>query len=298
MAYEMLAGRPPFASRDMGILRSAVLNSAPEEINGLSRPQWSAFSRALAKNRHDRFGTCTAFVEALAAKSTPPMPAKPVTTVAVPPALSVTAPKSTSGFKVFLVTVAVIDLIIAALCYFSFLGKDFSRPAANELLEPPTATGPAANDRLEPPTATGPASQSPSPEELLRERLQKAPVNLDVSLHPNQILIGISELQISNYKSYMSDYAIPKVADLWKQYGPVGLRTTPSPAVISFTVEPGGRVTSFVITSRSDNEAVNRSALAVGKALVQQGFPSFQEAGLTTEGNAPLRMQFTLKSVH
>ena len=300
MAYEMLAGRPPFASRDMGILRSAVLNSAPEEINGLFRPQWSAFSRALAKNRHDRFSTCTAFVEALAAKSTPPMPAKPVTTVAVPPALSVpaksapsvAAPKSTSGFKVFLAMVAVIGLI-AVLCYFSV-----SRITANNRIESPVATGPAANDRLEPPTATGPASQSPSPEELLRERLQNAPVNLDVSLRSNQSPAGISNSQISNYKEYMSNYATPKVAAFWERFGPVGLSTTPSPAVISFTVAPSGRVTSFSIMTRSDNEAVNRSALAVGKALVQQGFPSFQEAGLTTEGNAPLAMQFTLKSVH
>ncbi len=67
--YELLSGEPPFSGAfetgDETIMRSVVLNEAPDPVDGLSETANAALLRALAKDPKDRFPTCSAFVEAL-----------------------------------------------------------------------------------------------------------------------------------------------------------------------------------------------------------------------------------------
>jgi len=69
MAYESLAGRLPFESSNLVVLREAVMKESPDRIAGLSGIAWKALARALAKDRSARFNSCCEFVAALAGKS-------------------------------------------------------------------------------------------------------------------------------------------------------------------------------------------------------------------------------------
>jgi len=64
VAYEMLAGRPPFENPEIGVLREAILTQAPERPSGLETRHWKVLSRALAKDRKQRFRTCSEFMSA------------------------------------------------------------------------------------------------------------------------------------------------------------------------------------------------------------------------------------------
>ena len=74
--YELLTGHPPFDNPDPSILRSAVLEEAPDRPDGIDNPVWKALVRALHKDRDKRFPSCVSFVESLAAPEPPP-PKKP-----------------------------------------------------------------------------------------------------------------------------------------------------------------------------------------------------------------------------
>ena len=69
MLYELLSGDPPFAGAfetgDEAIMRSVVLNEAPDPVEGLSPAANAALLRALSKDPKERFPTCAAFVSAL-----------------------------------------------------------------------------------------------------------------------------------------------------------------------------------------------------------------------------------------
>jgi eukaryotic-like serine/threonine-protein kinase len=70
-AYELLAGRKPFDSDSIAGLFQQILATQPRDPSELDARIPSAarnvFQRALSKSPDDRFETCTAFVEALAA---------------------------------------------------------------------------------------------------------------------------------------------------------------------------------------------------------------------------------------
>ena len=61
VAYEMLAGYPPFESDDKDILRRAVLEETPEKITGVSAGVRDVLLKGLAKDAVDRYGSCREF---------------------------------------------------------------------------------------------------------------------------------------------------------------------------------------------------------------------------------------------
>jgi len=65
MAYEMLAGRLPFENSELAVLREVVLKEDLPEIPGIPKVTMDALRRAMAKQEELRWGTCSAFVEAL-----------------------------------------------------------------------------------------------------------------------------------------------------------------------------------------------------------------------------------------
>lgn len=73
VAYEMLAGRPPFESADPQIMRMCVLEEAPAPLGEFTGPVSDAVTRALSKEPSDRYASCAEFVDHLesAAKADP-----------------------------------------------------------------------------------------------------------------------------------------------------------------------------------------------------------------------------------
>lgn len=137
--------------------------------------------------------------------------------------------------------------------------------------------------------------------EALR-RMQKTLDQAATSFKPSVLppastskVVGVSAAQMSQYQRYMNKCVTPKVNQLWQQLGPSGLDSLPTAATVRFVVESSGRILSYMFVSRSNSAAVNDAADALGKALMKQGLPPFRQVGLTTEGNAPLSLDFTLE---
>ena len=65
LAYELLAGHPPFESHDIAILREAVLKGTPRQIDRIPASAWNAVKRAMSKDRALRFASCSDFAAAL-----------------------------------------------------------------------------------------------------------------------------------------------------------------------------------------------------------------------------------------
>ena len=65
VAYELLAGRPPFEGANLDVLRNIVLNEEPKKPDGLDVKIWAVLKKAMAKNKDERYATCTAFSDAL-----------------------------------------------------------------------------------------------------------------------------------------------------------------------------------------------------------------------------------------
>jgi len=70
VAYELLAGAPPFDAPDAAVLKEIACKEQPRRIEGLDDRTWKALARALSKDPAVRFSTCTAFVEALSGAGT------------------------------------------------------------------------------------------------------------------------------------------------------------------------------------------------------------------------------------
>ena len=92
LTYEMLAGHLPFEADNFEVLRSAVINDEPEEIEGISENAWLAIKKAMSKKAQDRFENCTQFAKAIREEEkaeTPPPPKtdtmQPETPVTPPP---------------------------------------------------------------------------------------------------------------------------------------------------------------------------------------------------------------------
>ncbi len=80
MTYELLAGHMPFDGHDPSVLREAVLNEAPECIDGISANAWHALAIALSKTPAARHESCADFARMLSrpdahAVTPPPIPA-------------------------------------------------------------------------------------------------------------------------------------------------------------------------------------------------------------------------------
>ena len=71
VAFELLTGHLPFEAADPTVLRMCVLSDPVPAISGVSETANFAMTRAMAKSRDERFETCTAFLNALAASVEP-----------------------------------------------------------------------------------------------------------------------------------------------------------------------------------------------------------------------------------
>jgi predicted Ser/Thr protein kinase len=67
LAYELLAGRPPFENPELSVLREAVLHETVPMPANLPAAAATALGKALAKGPKDRFATCSEFAAAMLA---------------------------------------------------------------------------------------------------------------------------------------------------------------------------------------------------------------------------------------
>jgi len=65
VAYELLAGRPPFEGTNLEVLRNIVLNEEPGKPEDLDARTWAVLKKAMSKDKGDRFPSCAAFADAL-----------------------------------------------------------------------------------------------------------------------------------------------------------------------------------------------------------------------------------------
>lgn len=65
IAYELFSGKSPYIGRNIELLRTSVLKDHPEYIRTIPFYTNSALRKGMAKNKEDRFSTCSEFVKAL-----------------------------------------------------------------------------------------------------------------------------------------------------------------------------------------------------------------------------------------
>ncbi|MDO5580489.1 MAG: right-handed parallel beta-helix repeat-containing protein [Planctomycetia bacterium] len=65
IAYELFSGKYPFIGRNIELLRTSVLKDNPEYIHSLPYYANSALRKGMAKDKNNRFASCTEFVQAL-----------------------------------------------------------------------------------------------------------------------------------------------------------------------------------------------------------------------------------------
>ncbi len=157
VGYEALAGRRPFAQKDLGPLAHAILHDLPPPL-AAQRPDVppafaSVIERAMARDPAWRFGDAKAMRAALVDALRPPPPVRPPTRVmpAPPPALMTYAPtaagREPDNHRRILWVAAIIALFILALMLF-MIDPPFSAP-------PPTPVNTNTNTTstsLPPPT--------------------------------------------------------------------------------------------------------------------------------------------------
>lgn len=78
VAYELLADRLPFEAPDTHVLRQCVLNEPPAPIEDQNDRVNAVLAKALAKEREQRFDSCSRFIAALSDDSQATSPPRPV----------------------------------------------------------------------------------------------------------------------------------------------------------------------------------------------------------------------------
>ncbi|MDO4551056.1 MAG: bifunctional serine/threonine-protein kinase/formylglycine-generating enzyme family protein [Planctomycetia bacterium] len=73
VAYELYSGHLPFMAANTEMLRLCVLQDPPDEIKSVPAHVNSALQKALAKDRKERFASCTDFVNALSEQAATPV---------------------------------------------------------------------------------------------------------------------------------------------------------------------------------------------------------------------------------
>ena len=127
LTFEMLTGYLPFEGAGFDVLRSAVVNDAPEIPADLSPAVANALKKALAKSPAERFESCTAFADALST---------PVPDVAVAaPQTSVEAKKKNPHLYWLLALLFIVAVIFVFL-FSTTTSSDESPVKINAPMEP------------------------------------------------------------------------------------------------------------------------------------------------------------------
>lgn len=176
VGYEMLAGRVPFKAESTPALLHKVVYEPPPPLRD-ARPDLPAqveqiLARALAKEKHQRYSSCRAFVSGLqqASAARQPAAAAPPPVAAPPP--TTPAPAQKGSNRTLWIGLGVGALLLIGLCAV-VLGGTLAFPTlfggANQVatatIERPTATAPPDASTATAPPTTAPATPTPPPDE-------------------------------------------------------------------------------------------------------------------------------------
>ena len=144
MVYELLAGRLPFESTDVIVLREAVLNEMPNPVVSQPKHVQAAIERALSKDPAKRFDRCSDFVDALEGKAV-----KPALQKGAKPNLQ--APEEQAGRRrwsaVFLLVGVVLIVAAGLFIFITFRKMNSSSDAQPSATSQKSAAEPSADSR-------------------------------------------------------------------------------------------------------------------------------------------------------
>ncbi len=149
VAFQMLTGRLPFVGDTAHAVMFQIVSADPLAIQDagghLSPGVTAALGKALAKNSHDRYPTCAAFVRELAEQSAASTPASEASTVKVPalaPASAPAAPVSRSKPPWLVIGILLLILVLAGGGYWISRSKRGAAPGSAPAASGSTAAKP------------------------------------------------------------------------------------------------------------------------------------------------------------
>ncbi len=115
IAFNMIAGEPPFDASTKDELRSKVLNKPVPRISGIGEAENAVLQKVLAKKPEDRYPSCRAFVDALRRSCEEDHPASPVVSVPAKPTAEDGSQKKGGGWVKYLVLLGLVAAVVAFL---------------------------------------------------------------------------------------------------------------------------------------------------------------------------------------
>lgn len=115
IAFNMIAGEPPFDAATKDELRSKVLNKPVPWISGIGEVENAVLQKVLAKRPEDRYSSCRAFVDALRRSCEEEHPASPVVSVPAKPTAEDGSQKKGGGWVKYLVLFGLVAAVVVFL---------------------------------------------------------------------------------------------------------------------------------------------------------------------------------------
>ena len=115
IAFNMIAGEPPFDASTKDELRSKVLNKPVPRISWIGEAENAVLQKVLAKKPEDRYPSCHAFVDALRRSCEEEHQASPVVSVPAKPMAEDGSQKKGGGWVKYLVLLGLVAAVVAFL---------------------------------------------------------------------------------------------------------------------------------------------------------------------------------------
>ena len=115
IAFNMIAGEPPFDAATKDELRSKVLNKPVPRISGIGEAENAVLQKVLAKRPEDRYPSCRAFVDALRRSCEEEPPASPAVSVPAKPTAEDGSQKKGGGWVKYLVLFGLVAAVVVFL---------------------------------------------------------------------------------------------------------------------------------------------------------------------------------------
>ena len=115
IAFNMIAGEPPFDASTKDELRSKVLNKPVPRISGIGEAENAVLQKVLAKRPEDRYPSCRAFVDALRRSYEEEHPASSVVSVPAKPTAEDGSQKKGGGWIKYLVLLGLVAAVVVFL---------------------------------------------------------------------------------------------------------------------------------------------------------------------------------------
>ena len=237
IAFNMIAGEPPFDASTKDELRSKVLNKPVPRISGIGEAENAVLRKVLAKRPEDRYPSCRAFVDALRRSCEEERSASPVVSVPTKPTVEDGSQKKGGGWVKYLVLLGLVAAVVVFLQNSVRRGEPESTESvpveARPPIDPPKPVAvpvdqvPTSNTEV--PTEEKTAENVVTQEVVrleVRERAKEPPVlpevqqvphTTDVQSAPIQVETNVSSAVVAPSSSQMTPRAEKTVGNVVTQ---------------------------------------------------------------------------------